>query len=386
MTKTSYNIKMSTKQQSTLKIICCILLTLSLLLGTAAPALADEQAPVLQLAENARQTLVEFLDEEYDYYFRYYTAEELKETTNSYKGIFGGVGIVMQQNDEKNIVVNRVMTGTPAERSGQIAAGDIILSVDGQSVLKTTPSDASLLIRGEIGTSVSMKFQRTDGTIYDVLLERAEIADTSMTGQVISWLDNTIYVLIYEFTGQTLSDFIALYNELLQETAIDSIIFDLRSNIGGNFPTTINLANYFVPAGHTIVSEKTADGIKTYTSNLGSLNSVNIYVLQNSWSASASEVLIGALKDEAGAVLFGTTSYGKGITQRVVGIGTEGAGLSYTQSRYFTPSGYDLHDIGIEADVIVETPDGITSADYFSTDPARNPFMAAVRDYINSQN
>ncbi len=351
---------------------------------TASPALAEQaQADIAELTTIARTAANTLLDELYDNYFSYYTAEELRLLTEDYVGTFGGIGITMTNTTDNNIVIYSVLANGPAVDT-EIQAGDIIVAVDGQNMLGCDSNDAVLLIRGEIGTSVTLTLRHADSEeLFEVTLIRQEITTTSVTAEIIEEVPNTVYFHISEFTNQTLSEFVTLYNQFTEEMTVHNIIFDLRSNGGGTFSAAINLGNYFVPFGNVIVSEKTSSGLKTYESNSGVLAHLNVYILQNEWSASSSEVLAGALKDEAGAIIFGSTSYGKGITQNVTST-RSGHGLRYTRSRYYTPSGYDLHGVGILPDYEVELPEDITSAEYFSTDPQENPHLKAVVDYIQT--
>lgn len=361
----------------------CILLWLALLAGCGMFAVqtGDEPsaAPVADIrsaTDKALSLASALCAREHDDYATYYTAEEYRLMYEDYQGSFGGVGIQMLAEDGY-VVVYKVLSDGPASRS-EIRDGDRILAVDGTDIVGYDTEQAAMLIRGDLGTEVTLTLQHQGETgSYQVTLTRDTVTSESVEGELIEEAPNTAYILIYDFTEQTSAEFAEVYNALRDEQMIDNIILDLRSNGGGSFYAAINIANYFVPSGHDIVMEKTADGEKHYTSVSGQLNPIKLYILQNDWSASASEVLTGALRDEAGATVIGSVSYGKGITQSVTQL-PGGGGIRYTRSRYFTPSGYDLHGTGIMPDVEVPLPEDITNEQYFSTDPAQNPHLQAA--------
>jgi len=365
----------------------CFALTLVLaLLLCPGTALAGQRAGYNVTAdlEKAGTVLAEHIENLRDDYAYYFTPEEYRLMFDDYQGEFGGVGISMIDNDQGEVVVYSLINDTPAARDGTIRPGDVILAVDGQSIEGLDSALAALRIRGESGTSVTLTLRRENGgETYDVTLVREMIHSESVAGERIEEAPATAYICLYDFNERTADDFVALYNELRDGGEIANLIIDLRSNGGGSFYAAINIANCFILPGQVIVSEKTSQGMKNYTAVSGQLHGLQLFVLLNGWSASASEVLAGALRDNAGAVLVGVQSYGKGITQSL-GQLDSGAGLRYTRSRYYTPSGYDLHGVGLAPDLLVEDPEDITSADYFSYDPSQNPHLQAVVDYINA--
>ena len=343
---------------------------------TAAPA------DVATAAAAGEAVIVELCETEYDAYAYYYTPEEYRLTYEDYLGSFGGVGIQMLSVDGY-VVVYQVIAGGPASTS-EIVAGDRILAVDGQPIDDGDSEQAASMIRGDVGSEVTLTLQHEGSEeSYQVTLTRDVVTSDSVEGEIIEEAPNTAYILIYDFTEQTADEFAEVYNALRDEQRIDDLIIDLRSNGGGSFFAAINIANYFVPAGEDIVMEKTAAGEEHYSSVSGQLNPIRLYILQNEGTASASEVLTGALRDGAQATVIGTTSYGKGITQSVIQL-PSGSGLRYTRSRYYTPSGYDLHGVGIEPDIEVIPPQDITNEEYFSTDPQQDPHLQAAVELICS--
>ena len=316
----------------------------------------------------------------YDDYAAYYTPLEYRLLYEDFQGSFGGVGISMVQLDGE-VAVYSIVAGSPAEGSG-IAVGDVILAVDGQQISDGDTSAAAALIRGEVGQAVTLSLRRkSDAGLYDVTIVRAVITSDTVSGSNLADYAGAAYIEIGSFNDLTSSEFAELYQQLDQERAIDKLILDLRSNGGGNFYSCIEIAEYFVPLNHVVVSEKTALGREIYRSAKGNLHGVQIAVLQNAYTASASEVLIGALRDEADAVLIGSASFGKGITQSVRQL-PSGSGHRYTRSIYYTPSGFSLHGVGLEPDIVVDDPEQGDARDYFSLDPSLNAHLKAALDYL----
>lgn len=355
------------------------LLALALLTGAPAQAAAEPA----QARQPALKALDEHISSMQDKYCVYYTADEYRMMFDDYAGSFGGVGVSMIQDEEKYISIYKVLDSGPAKDS-TLTAGDRILAVDGESIVGLDTDQAALRIRGDIGTPVTLTILPETGESYDLTLVRQEITTQSLEGQRIKEAENTAYILIYNFTGQTVREFSDEFNRLRAEGPIDWLILDLRSNVGGNFFAALGLAEYFIPPGQVIVREKLAQGSTAYTSDSGLLQGIRLIVLENEWTASASEVLAGALRDEAGAVLIGSASYGKGLTQVLMDLPSGGA-WKYTHSRYYTPSGFDLHEVGLSPDIEVEAEEGLSSQDYFSTDPAQNPHLAAALAFIAAE-
>lgn len=365
------------------KLLCLPLLALFLLLPFPAAQAEDMAGARMEKARHAALTaLDQHIEESADRYCVYYTADEYRLLLQEYNGSFGGVGVSMIQDEEKYIAIYKVLDTGPAKDS-PIRAGDRILAVDGESVVGLDTDQAALRIRGEIGSPVTLTILSSEGREYEVTLIREEISSQSLEGEMIEESENTAYFLIHGFTGRTAREFADAYDRLRQEGPIDWVILDLRSNTGGNYFAAIALAEFFIPREQVVVREKLAQGSQAYTSSSGLLQDTGVIVLQNEWTASASEVLAGALRDGAGATLIGSTSYGKGITQVIEALPSGGA-WKYTHSRYYTPSGFDLHQVGLTPDIEVVPPEGLTSEDYFSTDPARDPHLRAALEYIGA--
>lgn len=347
------------------------LLLFCILLFAAVPAFAT---PAEDAAALARSCVQDQIGEYYDNYFYYYTHDEYEQMMADYQGSFGGIGISMINNDDGHVEIYAIIKDSPAEGS-PVKPGDIIYAVNGTDALGWTTELAATYIRGEIGSKVTITFQRPDGELYDVTFTRDTIVMESVTGELIEELPHTAYVYLSEFTEQTPTEVMDMLVKLAREGGgVQNLILDLRTNGGGSFWAALNIANYFVEDGDVLVYEKTAEGTQQVPGNNGQLKDTNIVVLVNEYSASASEVLSGALRDEAEAVLVGTNTFGKGITQ-VMYMLDSGSGVRYTKGKYLNPSGYDLHGVGLAPDVEVPLREDMTSETYWSTDPAVNVYI-----------
>ncbi len=367
------------------KLLPILLLLLVLLLSSCSSAEASTTPAewnITALLETANTAVNAQLESLYDDYAAYYTPSEYDMLYTTITGTFGGIGVSMVEDPETGAVtVYSIIKNTPASQT-EIAIGDVLLEADGISLADKDPAEAAAIIRGDIGSKVTVKLRRAvDNTEYEVTITRAMITNETVSAVRLEDYPDTVYISIISFNEQTAADFTTLFNQLNQESPIGSMILDLRSNGGGLLLPSIEIAEYFVPLGSVVVSEKTAVESTDYRSSSGQLNSLPVVILQNAYTASASEVLIGAIKEQGNATLIGTTTYGKGITQNVTQLESK-YGRRYTRSIYYTPSGFSLHGIGIEPNILIEDPKDIDSASYFSQDPALNPHLKAALDYL----
>lgn len=340
----------------------------------------DQTIDAMIESDQAGAVVTTMIAQLYDDYATYYTPEEYTLMFENYQGSFGGIGISMVEIDNE-VVVYGILKDSPAALS-DIEPGDIILSVDGVTLEEADASAAAALIRGEVGKEVTLQLRRvSDNSIYEVTITRDTITSETVSGANLIVYPGTTYIRISGFNELTSGEFTDLYNTLYSERAIENLILDLRNNGGGNFFSAIEIGEYFVPPNEIVVSEKTANGTEIYRSSNGQLDDLNVVILQNTYTASAAEVLIGAIKDAGRATLVGSTTFGKGITQNVAQL-TSGSGHRYTRSIYYTPSGFSLHGIGLVPDIVVEDPKEADAEDYFSYDSTRNPHLAAALAYL----
>ena len=288
-----------------------------------------------------------------DPYTRFLDPKEFKEMQIDTSGELSGVGIqISLDEDTKEILVVSPIEGTPASRAG-VQPKDVIVTIDGESTRGMTTEDAVKLIRGQEGTEVILGLRRK-GEVVNVPLERARIEiqavdsrlNTSKNGFKIG------YIRLKQFNANASREMRMAIRELEAEGA-QGYVLDLRSNPGGLLEASIDIARQWLNEG-TIVSTKTRDGIQDVRRATGSaLTDRPVVVLVNEGSASASEILSGALQDNERAVLVGQKTFGKGLVQSVRGL-SDGSGLTVTIAQYLTPKGTDIHKNGILPDVPVE--------------------------------
>lgn len=297
-----------------------------------------------KLVDGAIGGMVKSLADQHSVYLDEKKYRQLKDHTEA---SFGGIGIVMGFRDKKVSVIS-VMEGTPGEAAG-LKAGDEIIAVDGTPVKEYHPDEVALHVRGEIGTKVVLTIARAGEENRDYEIERASIHVRTAAGEM---LENGIgYIRISSFAEKTAEEFKENYKKL-EEQGMKALIIDVRENPGGLVTSCVEISQMVVPKGR-IVSIIHRDGTKEeYNSQLAE-QKYPIAVLINGNSASASEILAGALQDTKAGVLVGTKSYGKGSVQAVFPLGS-GDAIKLTVAKYYTPSGRCIDGTGIEPDYAVE--------------------------------
>ena len=298
------------------------------------------------LIDGAISGMVKTLDDPHSIYLDPKMYELMRSHT---EGSFGGVGIVMGFKDNKITVIS-VMEGTPSEAAG-IKTGDEIIAVDGTPTNEIEPEEVVLHIRGEIGTDVTLKIRRAGEEDKDYVVRRATIQVHTVAGQMLPDTDGIGYIRIASFSEHTADEFKDAYHALENE-GVKGMIIDLRENPGGLVTSCVAIANMVVPKG-PVVSVVQKDGTREeYKSDL-SEEKYPLVVLIDGNSASASEILAGALQDTGAATIVGQTSYGKGSVQVILPLYDDDA-LKLTIAKYYTPSGRSIDGTGIEPDVRVE--------------------------------
>lgn len=291
-----------------------------------------------------------------DPYTRYYSPEEFEEYMNSTIGAYVGVGIVLSAaQDTNDIVVVMPYEDAPGDKAG-VLPGDIITAIDGEAYTGDDLDKAADKMRGSDlpnaeGTQVTLTLRRGEGAPFDVVLTREEVHLKTVSGKM---LENDIgYMRIISFDGDTDVEAENVLIEL-KSSGMKKLVLDLRDNGGGDYETACGVAGKFLDEGKLIVYTQDKNGKRTDEYASGKMTDCEIVILINGGSASASEVLTGAL-DGNGRVkaLVGTKSYGKGITQNVYKL-KNGGGMSITADYYFTPTGECIHEKGIEPDYKIE--------------------------------
>lgn len=291
------------------------------------------------------------LDSLEDPYSVYYTAEELEKLREETQGIYYGIGAYISQNTDIGYAqISKVIKNTPAEESG-LMQDDIIYKVNDEDMQGKDSNYVVSKIKGDEHTYVKITVIREnekDPIDFDV--ERRKIE--TPTVEYTMYEDNMAYIQILEFDIVTTSQFENAY-EQAKKDGMKGLIIDLRSNPGGNLSTVCEIARMILPKGLIVYTEDKYGKREEYTCDGSHQIDVPLVVLTNGHSASASEILAGAIKDYKIGKLVGTTTFGKGIVQSVLSL-SDGSAVKLTVSSYFTPNGNNIHEIGIEPDVEVE--------------------------------
>ena len=303
-----------------------------------------------------------YVDSLGDEYTEYIPASEMEEYTETIMGNFVGIGIYMVQNTEKNVIeVLAPIKESPAEKAG-ILPGDIIKSVNGVQYTGEQMTEASNNIKGEEGSKVKLDILRGEETL-NFEIERKKINTNPVVAEKIedeiAQLEGNIgYLEISSFDEGIAEDFKTKFEQLKSE-GITSLIIDLRNNGGGIVDEALAIADYIVPKGKDLLITVDKDGNEEIEkSENDPIIDMPIVVLVNENTASASEILAGALKDLDEATIVGTKTYGKGVIQQVLSLRT-GAGLKVTVEEYYTPNRTKINKVGIEPDEVVKLPETV---------------------------
>lgn len=307
-----------------------------------------------KLKEGAIKGYIEGLG---DPYTEYISKEDMEDYLDDTMGNFVGIGIYMIKNTQYDrIQVLSTIKGSPAERAG-IQSGDFILTVDGIEYKADDMSKASNNIKGEEGTKVKVEILRgTENIKYDITREKVKV--NQVEGKVIS--NNIGYIEFTSFDETTAEDFKTKFEELNKQ-GIKSLIIDLRNNGGGIVDQALEIADYIVDKDTVLLYEVDKNNKETVKkAKTNPIINMPIIILTNENTASASEILAGALKDLEKAKTVGTTTYGKGVIQQILKL-SDGSGLKVTIEEYQTPNRNKIHEKGIEPDEKVELPESVES-------------------------
>lgn len=301
-----------------------------------------------ELADGIYRGMLEALD---DPYSEYYTADELNELMSETEGVYFGIGAYVSTDPITTLPkISGVIEGAPAE-AAQLRANDIIYEVDGVPTYGLTLSEAVSLIKGEEGTEVVLTIVRDGENDYlRVPVTRAKVESPTVNFEMLD--ETTAYIQIVEFDDVTVDQF-AEALAMAKGSGMEGLILDLRANPGGSLNAVVEIARMLLPEGKIVYTEDKygekmeffCDGKREFEKPLVVLIDMN--------SASAAEILAGAIQDYGIGTLVGTTTFGKGIVQQIIPF-NDGSAVKLTISSYFTPNGRDIHEIGIEPDVVCE--------------------------------
>ncbi len=286
-----------------------------------------------------------------DPYSEYYTAEELTSMMEQSQGIYYGIGAYVQLDTNTGLPkISGVIEGSPAE-AADLRANDLIYEVDGTSTYGLNLTEAVALIKGPEGTNVEITLIREGESDYvSLTLTRQKVESPTVEFRMLE--DNMAYIQVTEFDDVTVDQF-AEALAMARGSDAEGIILDLRGNPGGNLGAVVDMCNMILPEGMIVYTEDKNGKRDEYKCDGKRELELPLVVLVDMNSASAAEIMAGAIKDHGIGTLVGTTTFGKGIVQQIMSF-RDGSAVKITVSAYYTPSGNNIHGIGIEPDVICE--------------------------------
>lgn len=344
--------------------------------------IADEYDGSLPAADDMLDSIIvgslETLDDDYTRYVSPDVAERMRQDQD---GAVEGIGAFVIENDEGLFEIVRPIDGQPADQAG-VKAGDVLIEVDGQSVLDLTFDEVILMVRGPQGTSVNLKFVREGEadpveftivrTRFEVPVVEFEILPADMTsGATIG------YIRLTEFNRNAEEKLLEALNQVIADGAT-GLVFDLRDNPGGFLDQSVAVADAFLPEGVALFERNIRGLDETFRTNDGDIaETLPLVVLVNSGSASASEIVAGAIQDRGRAVLIGETTFGKGSVQQIHPL-SDGAELRVTIARWYTPNNNTIDGEGIVPDIAIENPEDLGG-------PEDGQLMRAIEYLLSGQ-
>lgn len=309
-----------------------------------------EDVDVNELVDGAIAGIFDSID---DNYTRYITPEEYGEMLKEGNEEYVGIGVhISQSTSTGTMVIISVMPDSPAKEAG-LMSGDIVLNVDDIEVTKETYSEAVSALKGKEGTVAKLVIQRGEEKINKEVT-RNKITSNNVESDVI---DNKYgYIRVLEFENNIYNQFKEEYTKLMEEKKVEGLIIDLRNNPGGIVSETVKIADLLCGEGKIVETVYRDGSKKVYTSDAETKCTVPLVVLVNESSASASEILAGAIKDLKQGTLVGKKTYGKGIVQSIVPL-NDGGAVSVTTAKYYTASGIEIHGNGIQPNIEVDISD-----------------------------
>ena len=333
----------------------------------------DEEELIL----GAIRGMVDSLDDPYSFYR---TPEEMTQEQDHEDGKYQGVGLQLLQTEDNQLLITRVFANSPAEKAG-IKPGDKLLIVEGVDLSKEVDmiQTAKSLLLGEEGTEATVEIER-DGERLTFSVGHAEVIINRVEYGMLK--DDIGYIAIYEFMGDDVEGFSEALDALKEDNA-KALLIDLRGNPGGLLSDVVKISDMLLDEGLIVYVENRSGARESYYSD-GETIDLPMAVLVNGTSASASEILAGALQDRGVATIIGETTFGKGIVQSIIPFHEDGAGIHLTTASYFTPSGRSIHGSGIEPDIFVEQAEGDEIVPEIP-DPARDTQLRCAIEHLKSQ-
>lgn len=299
------------------------------------------------------------------------------------KGEFGGLGLEITIAKDGMLTVVAPMDGTPAAKAG-LRPQDKIVKIDGESTRGISLHEAVVRLRGRAGSRITLTILREqENQLFEASMIRAVIQIRSIK-ETQRVADGIGYIRVSEFQDNTPGDLEKALEDLTKKKNPDGLILDLRNNPGGLLDVAVEVAGQFLPPGLPVVSTK--GRVESQNQQFLSKSSkpcldFPIVVLVNGGSASASEIVAGALRDHSRAILMGTKTFGKGSVQTVIPL-RDGSAIRLTTSIYYTPSGQAIHGKGLDPDVVVEPPSPVPEAEEEEPLVAKDPVVMRAVDLL----
>lgn len=285
-----------------------------------------------------------------DPYSCYYTAEEYEEENTSSEGSYVGIGVAMQKNPDGGVKIAECYEGGPAYEAG-IEVNDIVSAVDGKDITDWEMEAVADYIKNQSEESVSLTVHRED--VEKPLEISVKITDVELPSVFWEMLDETIgYIEITEFKGVTFEQYKEAFESLKKE-GMEKLVIDLRDNPGGLLSSVCDVLSWILPEGLIVYTEDKYGNKMEETCDGKHPLDMPLAVLVNEGSASASEIFAGAVQDYGVGTIVGQTTFGKGIVQAIYPM-SDGSAVKLTVSKYYTPKGKNIHEVGIEPDISVK--------------------------------
>jgi len=332
------------------------------------------------LLENAIRGMVSNLDP----HSEFLDENEHHNIRASTSGSYVGIGIEVGQNNNRIQIISPI-AGSPAARAG-IRSGDELVGIDGQALEHDNLSKTIELLRGKVGSKVKLSISRDDDVI-DYYIQRQVIHVASVHKKLLN--TSYGYVRVSQFTGETAYELNVAIDDLknANQGSLKGLILDLRNNPGGILDSAVKVSDLFLDTGIIVSANgRTPESRFIRSAHSGDIiKGSKIVVLVNNGSASASEIVAGALQDNNRGIIVGTSTFGKGLVQTVVPL-SKGQAIKLTTSRYFTPSGDSIHEVGIRPDIYIDNTHGFPDLSLSgSLDTKADKQLAGAISFLNSQ-
>ncbi len=310
-----------------------------------------------------------------DKYTVYYTKEELADMLEESEGVYYGIGSYVQIDEKTSLpMLSQIFPDSPAEKAG-LRNGDLVFAADGVELTGYTLSNAVALIKGPQYTDVNLTVLR-NGEYIEFTVTRDKCESPTVSYEMKE--DSIGYIKITEFEEITYTQFVTAYEDL-QNQGMKALVIDLRSNPGGNLNTVVDICGEILPKGVITYTLDKNGKRQDYNGQGKNVIDIPMAVLVNENSASASELMTGAIRDYGKGVIIGTNTFGKGIVQSIYPL-SDGSGIKITTSRYYTPNGECIHGIGIAPDIEIEF-----DSDLYYSDKAIDNQLEKAIDYLKKQ-